>query len=57
MMADLTNLVLLVCASLGALVLGVLSAYGAVRLTFALMRPAGERRAPKTRTETAGNAI
>jgi hypothetical protein len=38
-MADLFNLVMLVCATTGAMAFGVLSAYGIFRVAFALMRP------------------
>ncbi|HVC47359.1 MAG TPA: hypothetical protein VND90_08940 [Terracidiphilus sp.] len=56
-MADFTNLILLVCASLGAMAFGVLSAYAVLRGAFALMRPTGQRQAVKTRTETARDAV
>ena len=38
-MMDTLNLVMLVCASVGSLALGVLSAYAVLRGAFALMRP------------------
>jgi|HubBroStandDraft_5_1064220.scaffolds.fasta_scaffold468977_2 hypothetical protein len=38
-MADLVNLVMLIAASIGSLALGVLAAYGVLRMGFALMRP------------------
>lgn len=56
-MADVTNLVLLICASLGAMAFGVLSAYALLRGAFVLMRPAGARPAVKQSTETAQGAI
>jgi hypothetical protein len=56
-MADFTNLILLVCASLGAMAFGVLSAYAVLRGAFALMRPAGQRLEVKRRTETASGAV
>ncbi|HEU5457164.1 MAG TPA: hypothetical protein VFU68_00960 [Terracidiphilus sp.] len=52
-MADFTNLVLLIAASMGAMAFGVLSAYALLRGAFALMRPAGARPAVKQRAETA----
>lgn len=56
-MADFTNLILLVGASLGAMAFGVLSAYAMLRWAFALMRPAGRRQAVQTSTETARSAV
>jgi hypothetical protein len=50
-MAGLFDLVMLVCASTGALAFGVLTAYGAFRVAFALMRPRAARVAVKTQTE------
>ena len=38
-MADLLNLLMLICASVGSLAFGVLAAYGIFRAAFALMRP------------------
>jgi hypothetical protein len=38
-MADLFNLVMLVCATIGSMAFGVLAAYGIFRMGFALMRP------------------
>jgi hypothetical protein len=38
-MADLFNLVMLVCAIIGSMAFGVLMAYGIFRAVFALMRP------------------
>jgi len=38
-MMDTLNLVMLVCAAIGSLALGVLSAYAVLRVAFALMRP------------------
>lgn len=56
-MADILNLAMLVCASLGAMAFGILTAYAILRATFAFMRP---RRMPvpasvpaKTQTEAA----
>lgn len=52
-MADLLNLTMLVCASVGSMAFGVLMAYGIFRLGFALMRPQKSRTAVKASTETA----
>ena len=38
-MADLLNLVMLICASIGSLAFGILAAYGILRAAFALLRP------------------
>ena len=38
-MADLLNVLMLVCASVGAMAFGVLTAYAMFRVGFALMRP------------------
>ncbi len=38
-MANLLDLAMLVCASLGALAFGILAAFGVLRGCFALMRP------------------
>ena len=38
-MADLFNVVMLVCATIGSMAFGVLMAYGVFRMFFALMRP------------------
>jgi hypothetical protein len=38
-MTDLVNFVMLIAASIGSLALGVLAAYGVLRMGFALMRP------------------
>jgi hypothetical protein len=38
-MADLLNLVMLICASIGSMAFGLLAAYGILRVGFALMRP------------------
>jgi hypothetical protein len=41
-MTDLMNLVMLVCAAIGSMAFGVLSAYGIFKVGFALMRPRTE---------------
>lgn len=38
-MTDLLNLLMLACASVGAMAFGVLTAYALFRAAFALMRP------------------
>jgi hypothetical protein len=52
-MADLLNLAMLVCASVGSMAFGVLAAYGILRVGFALMRPQAQRAAVKARAEVA----
>ncbi|MGA8090218.1 MAG: hypothetical protein WCA10_23300 [Terracidiphilus sp.] len=52
-MADVINLVMLVCAAVGAMAFGVLTAYGIFRVGFALMRPRTARMAIKVRTQLA----
>lgn len=53
-MADLMNLVMLVCATVGSMAFGVLAAYWIFRIGFALMRPQKPVAAVKPRPETAG---
>jgi hypothetical protein len=55
-MADLLNLLMLICASVGSLAFGVLTAYGFFRAAFALMRPQ-RRMAPVKRTPETANVI
>ena len=38
-MADAFNLVMLICAAIGSMAFGVLTAYGIFRIGFAMMRP------------------
>jgi ABC-type glycerol-3-phosphate transport system permease component len=38
-MENLLNLAMLICATVGSMVFGILAAYGILRLGFALMRP------------------
>lgn len=52
-MADLMNLLMLICASVGSMAFGVLAAYGIFRVAFALMRPQRRRPAMKRQAETA----
>jgi hypothetical protein len=51
--ANLLNLAMLVCASLGAMAFGVLAAYAILRAGFALMRPQRRLAAVKTQPEAA----
>ena len=37
-MSDLLNLVMLICATVGSMAFGILSAYGVLRAGFALLR-------------------
>ena len=53
MMADLLNLTMLICASLGSMAFGVLAAYGIFRAGFALMRPQKRLVAVKASAKTA----
>jgi hypothetical protein len=52
-MADILNLVMLVCASIGSMAFGILAAYGILRTGFALMRPQRRAVAVKTRPQVA----
>jgi hypothetical protein len=52
-MADLFNLVMLVCATVGAMAFGVLAAYGIFRVGFAMMRPRRKPMAVKAQPEAA----
>jgi hypothetical protein len=52
-MADLFNLVMLVCASIGSVAFGVLAAYGTFRVGFAMMRPRRTALPVKTQPEAA----
>ena len=52
-MADVINLLMLICAAVGAMAFGVLTAYGIFRLGFALMRPRQARVAIKVGTQLA----
>jgi hypothetical protein len=38
-MADVFNLIMLICAAIGSMAFGVLAAYGIFRIGFAMMRP------------------
>ena len=38
-MANLLDLAMLICASMGAMAFGILAAYGILRAGFAMMRP------------------
>ena len=52
-MSDAFNLVMLVCAAVGAMAFGVLTAYGLFRVGFAMMRPRSARVSLKVRTQLA----
>jgi hypothetical protein len=52
-MADTLNLIMLVCATIGSMAFGVLTAYGMFRVGFAMMRPRQPRTAVKTQPEAA----
>ncbi len=52
-MADLLNLVMLICAALGSMAFGVLAAYGIFRVAFALMRPQTRPATVKAQPEVA----
>ena len=52
-MADLFNLVMLVCAAIGSMAFGVLAAYAIFRAAFALMRPRRKTVTVKTQPEIA----
>jgi hypothetical protein len=52
-MVDLFNFVMLACASVASMGLGILAAYWVLRAGFALMRPRSERVTLKARTEAA----
>jgi hypothetical protein len=52
-MTDFLNLAMLLCASVGSMVFGVLAAYGILRTAFALMRPQRSKATVKVRQETA----
>ena len=52
-MADLLNLVMLICASIGSLAFGILAAYGILRAGFAILRPQRRPAPVKTQPEAA----
>jgi ABC-type glycerol-3-phosphate transport system permease component len=52
-MADIFNLVMLICATLGSMAFGVLTAYGIFRMVFGLMRPRRQILPVKARPEEA----
>ncbi len=49
-MTDLVNFVMLIAASVGSLALGILAAYGVLRVGFAMMRPQRPSGVVKTQT-------
>ena len=52
-MTDLLNLGMLVCATVGSMAFGVLTAYGIFRVGFAAMRPRTGTAPVKTQAEVA----
>jgi len=52
-MADLLNLAMLICASVGAMALGILAAYAILRVFFTFLRPRQKLAAVKAQTEAA----
>ena len=52
-MADLLNLAMLVSASIGSMLFGILAAYGILRAGFALMRPQARRDQVKPQAQAA----
>lgn len=52
-MLDALNLVLLISVSVGSLAFGILSAYGVLRVAFALMRPQAQPVPVKAQREVA----
>jgi hypothetical protein len=52
-MANLLDLAMLICASLGAMAFGILAAYAILRLGFAFLRPRREPAVVKAQTEAA----
>lgn len=52
-MANLLDLTMLICASVGAMAFGILAAYAILRAGFALIRPQRRSAAVKAQTEAA----
>ena len=52
-MADLLNLAMLICASVGAMAFGILAAYAILRVGFAFLRPRQRPAAVKPQTQAA----
>ena len=52
-MTDLFNFAMLICASVGSMVFGILAAYGVLRAGFALMRPQPRQIVVNTEPEAA----
>jgi len=52
-MANLLDLAMLICASVGAMAFGILAAYAILRAGFALMRPRQPKPAVKPQPEAA----
>jgi len=54
MMDNLLNLAMLACATVGSMVFGILTAYGVLRVGFAIMRPQPAVPIKASRPEPAG---
>ncbi|MGA2349869.1 MAG: hypothetical protein ABSF70_05490 [Terracidiphilus sp.] len=52
-MADVLNLMMLICASVGSIAFSILAAYGILRVSFALMRPQTRPASAKARQAVA----
>jgi hypothetical protein len=52
-MTSLLDLVMLICASIGAMAFGILAAFGILRMCFALMRPQRDQAPVKPAPEAA----
>ena len=52
-MANLLDLAMLICASVGAMAFGILAAYAILRAGFALIRPQRQSAAVKAQTQVA----
>jgi hypothetical protein len=52
-MADILNLSMLICATLGAMAFGILAAFAVLRMVFAFMRPRKTQVPVKTQPEAA----
>ena len=53
-MSDLFNLLMLLCATVGSMAFGVLTAYAMFRIVFALMRPRRKPVSAEPQPEPAG---
>jgi hypothetical protein len=50
-MANLLDLAMLICASVGAMAFGILAAFLILRVGFAIMRPQGKQAAVRTKPQ------